>query len=32
MAIGKGGFGMVWKVEFKKNKEILALKVMSKSK
>ena len=30
--IGKGGFGKVWKVQFKKTKEIYALKEMSKLK
>jgi protein kinase A len=30
--IGKGGFGKVWKVEFKKSKEIYAMKIMSKFK
>jgi serine/threonine protein kinase len=28
--IGKGGFGKVWKVEYKKTKEIFAMKIMSK--
>jgi len=30
--VGKGGFGKVWKVESKKNKQIYAMKEMSKSK
>ena len=30
--IGKGGFGKVWKVQYKKTKEIYALKEMSKLK
>ena len=30
-AIGKGGFGKVWKVEHKKNKRYYALKEMSKA-
>jgi len=30
--VGKGGFGKVWKVEAKKNKQIFAMKEMSKSK
>ena len=30
--IGKGGFGKVWKVQYKKTKEIFALKEMSKRK
>ena len=30
--IGKGGFGKVWKVQYKKTKEIFALKEMSKLK
>jgi serine/threonine protein kinase len=30
--IGKGGFGKVWKVMFKKNHKIYALKEMSKVK
>jgi serine/threonine protein kinase len=30
--IGKGGFGKVWKVEAKKNKQIFAMKQMSKVK
>lgn len=30
--IGKGGFGKVWKVESKKNKQLYALKEMSKAK
>ena len=32
MAIGKGGFGKVWKVEHKRNKQIYAMKMMSKAK
>ena len=31
-AIGRGGFGKVWKVKKKKNKVLYALKVMSKPK
>lgn len=31
-AIGRGGFGKVWKVKKKKNKQLYALKVMSKPK
>ncbi|CAD8091896.1 unnamed protein product [Paramecium primaurelia] len=31
-AIGRGGFGKVWKVRQKKNKQFFALKVMSKPK
>ena len=31
-AIGKGGFGRVWKVEQKNSKKILAMKEMSKVK
>lgn len=30
--IGKGGFGKVWRVEHKKNKQPYAMKEMSKSK
>lgn len=30
--IGKGGFGRVWKVEMKKNKQLFAMKEMSKAK
>ena len=30
--IGKGGFGKVWRVEFKKTKEFYAMKIMSKFK
>ena len=30
--VGKGGFGKVWKVEVKKNREKFALKEMSKIK
>jgi serine/threonine protein kinase len=30
--IGKGGFGKVWKVELKKNKETFAMKEMSKAR
>ena len=30
--IGKGGFGKVWRVLYKKTKEIFALKEMSKKK
>ena len=30
--IGKGGFGKVWRVEYKKSKEIYAMKIMSKFK
>jgi serine/threonine protein kinase len=30
--IGKGGFGKVWKVTFKRNKKLYALKVMNKVK
>ena len=32
MAIGKGGFGKVWKVEQRRNKQIYAMKLMSKAK
>ena len=31
-AIGKGGFGKVWKVEKKKNKDMYAMKEMSKAR
>ena len=31
-AIGRGGFGKVWKVEKKKEKEIYAMKEMSKAR
>lgn len=31
-AIGKGGFGKVWKVEKKKTKELYAMKEMSKAR
>ena len=30
--IGKGGFGKVWKVEYKKTKQLFAIKEMQKSK
>lgn len=30
--IGKGGFGKVWKVDMKKNKQLFAMKEMSKAK
>jgi serine/threonine protein kinase len=30
--IGRGGFGKVWRVEYKKTKEIFAMKIMSKFK
>ena len=30
--VGKGGFGKVWKVTFKKNSKVYALKEMSKVK
>jgi len=30
--IGKGGYGKVWKVEFKKNRQTYAIKQMSKIK
>ena len=30
--IGKGGFGKVWRVRYKRTKEIFALKEMSKKK
>ena len=32
MPIGKGGFGKVWKVEHKRNRQIYAMKMMSKAK
>jgi serine/threonine protein kinase len=32
MAVGKGGFGKVWKVEQKGTKRIYAMKLMSKAK
>ena len=31
-AIGKGGFGKVWKVERKKDKQMYAMKEMSKAR
>ena len=31
-AIGRGGFGKVWKVEKKKDKEVYAMKEMSKAR
>lgn len=31
-AIGKGGFGKVWKVEVKKTRQVFAMKEMSKVK
>jgi serine/threonine protein kinase len=31
-AIGKGGFGKVWKVELKKDKVLYAMKEMSKAR
>jgi serine/threonine protein kinase len=31
-AIGKGGFGKVWKVEAKKTRQVFAMKEMSKVK
>jgi serine/threonine protein kinase len=31
-AIGKGGFGKVWRVEKKKDKEVFAMKEMSKAR
>ena len=31
-AIGKGGFGKVWKVEMKKKKQMFAMKEMSKAR
>ena len=30
--IGRGGFGKVWKVMFKSNKQIYAMKVMEKAR
>jgi serum/glucocorticoid-regulated kinase 1/serum/glucocorticoid-regulated kinase 2 len=30
--IGRGGFGKVWKAEYRKTKELFALKEMSKCK
>lgn len=30
--VGRGGFGKVWRVEYKKTKEIYAMKIMSKFK
>ena len=30
--IGRGGFGKVWKVELKKNRNLYAMKEMSKAK
>ena len=30
--IGKGGFGKVWKVEYKKTKQVFAMKEMNKAK
>ena len=30
--IGKGGFGKVWKVQYKKNNQVLAMKEMYKAK
>ena len=30
--IGKGGFGKVWIIEFKKNKKLFAMKEMNKAK
>jgi len=30
--VGKGGFGKVWKVEYKKTRKLYAMKEMSKSK
>ena len=30
--VGKGGFGKVWKVEFKKTRQLFAMKEMSKSR
>ena len=30
--IGKGGFGKVWKVEYKKTKQLFAMKELQKSK
>jgi serine/threonine protein kinase len=32
ICIGKGGFGKVWKVEYKKVKQIYAMKEMSKAR
>jgi len=31
-AIGRGGFGKVWKAENKKEKEIYAMKILSKAR
>ena len=31
-AVGKGGFGKVWKVERKKDKQLFAMKEMSKAR
>ena len=31
-AVGKGGFGRVWKVQLKKTRETFALKIMSKAR
>ena len=32
ICVGKGGFGKVWKVEYKKYKQIYAMKEMSKAR